>query len=247
QASIADDPSDEGLRDEFERLVGITGAWTEGALALLSALDTNDVDAHVGLSVAERAAEWLRDRAGETQAAESAFRVALKYQPDSDEVLEQLEALQSGDGQEESLLETLSARAKVAHDDGTKIEFLRRCYVLAESLLRPAIAEQALRDIIDIDDQDREALIRLTEARQAAKDYEETYDLLQRRIDIESDPDQLRALKFERAELGRVHLKKEAEAIELLEELLVDDAQDIQVVTALQAAYRAMGRFDDLS
>ncbi len=248
QEALADDLTDEGLRDELERLVSMTGAWSEGARALLDALEKDkEVVPEVGRDVAERAASWFRDRASDPDTAEEALLFALRFDPDSDEILEQLEALQLEEGKEERLLATLRERSRVAMDDGTRIETLRRCFALAEQLDLAEMAETSVRDILDIDDQDQEALACLTSIRKAARDFDETFELLNRQIQIEDDPDKVRVLKFDAAEVARLHLDKVDEAIVLLQELLEDDAQDAQVITSLQAAYHAAGRYEDLS
>jgi len=248
QEALTDALSEEGLRDEMERLLAITDGWVEGAQALLSALaaQKKGLSAELGVSVAQRAADWLRDKAHDQDAAEKALDVALGYEPDNDEILEQLQGLQNTGGKEKRLLETLRSRARVALDDGTKIEFLRQCFLLSTSLNDTEIAEQSIRDILDIDDQDFEALAQLTDLRSAAEDYAEVHALLQRRAELESDPAKLRSLKFDTAQIARLHLKEENEAILLLEELLFDDAKDAQVISALQSAYNAASRYDDL-
>ncbi len=248
QQSLADDPTDEGLRDELERLVAITDQWGAAADAILSVLkNEKDIEDEVGMRMAQRAAEWLRDRASDAEGAERALSIALDYEPDSDEILEQLEALQSVPGKEEGLLVTLCERARVAVDDGSKIEFLRRCFTLAHDLEKPDVAETCVRDILAIDDQDIEALGRLTEVRRAASDHEEVFELLQRSIVLQDDPDQLRALKFDAAEIARIQLGRLDDAIDILEELLSEDSQSAQVISSLQAAYDASGRYEDLS
>lgn len=246
--SFLDDPEDEGLRDEVERLLPITEAWTEGAQALLSVLSANKkLSPEASARIAWRAAEWLQNGAKDAEAAEQAFLVAQRYTPDDDEVLEQLEALQSVPGKEAQLLTTLMERARVAHDETTKAEFLRRCYHLANNLGNSEAAEQCLRDLINADEQDQEALRALTTLRIEAKDYTEAYELTNRQIELEMEPERARELRFEVAMMALNHLDRESEAISRLEELLSDDPSDARVIEALQAAYQKSERYEDLS
>ncbi len=247
QEGLTDDIFDEGLRDEIERLLPITGAWAEGAAALLSAIDaTPDIDPEVGRELSERAAVWMRDQAGDAEGAEKALERAHAFAPDNDEVLEQLEALQMGEGSEARLLPTLRKRAILAVDEAHKIEFLRRARTLAEGLGKNDVAEEILREILESDPDDLEALEGLTYVRKAAGDDEETYDLLSRRMELESDPDKLRVLRVESAELARDKLGKVDEAITLLEGLFEEAPDDVDVTTGLRKAYEAGEKWDEL-
>ncbi len=247
QEGLVDDLHDEGLRDEIERLLPITGAWSEAADALIAAVrSVEGVDPDVARELCIRAAEWQRDRAGEAAAGEKALLLAHEYAPDSDEVLEQIEALQEGEGREKDLLLTLRKRANLAVDEGTKVEFLRRCQALAETLGQNAVAEEILREILESDPDDLSALEALSYLRRAAGDDEETFQLLSRRIELETDPDKLRVLRFDSAELARDKLNRVDDAIALFEVLFDDAPDDSSVATALREAYEKAKRYDEL-
>lgn len=247
QQGLTDDIRDEGLRDEIERLLPITGAWTEGAQALLDAVDaTSDIDPESARELCQRAADWMRDKAGDSEGAEKALLKAHAFDPTSDEILEQIEALQLGEGREEALLSTLRKRAKLAVDEGTKIEFLRRCHTLAEGLSKHEVAEEVLREILESDPDDLEALEGLSHVRRAAGDYQETYELLNRRIDMESDPDKLRVLKFDSATIARDKLDLLEESIMIFEALYDEAPEDREAGAGLREAYLKAGRFEEL-
>ncbi len=246
QEGFTDDIRDEGLRDEIERLLPITGAWAQAAQALLAATAQKGIDAETGRAACERAAGWLRDKAGDAEAAEKALVKAHEFDPESDEILEQLEALQGAEGREADLLETLIQRAKLAPDEGTRVEVLRRCRDLAEGLGRNDVAEKVLREILESDAEDLNALEGLSYLRRAAGDDTETYALLARRIELESDPDKLRVLKFDSAELARDKLQKLDEAIEIFEGLFEDLPADTQVARALRGAYEKASEYEKL-
>src|SRR5690606_14374205 len=244
---LADSLEDEGLRDEIQRLLPITGAWSEAAEALLLAVEKAEgINNETAREVCERAAVFLRDNAGDAEGAERALLRAHKFAPENDEVLEQIEALQTAPGREASLLETLRKRANLSVDEGSKTELLRRCRVLAEGLGKNEIAEEVLREILESDSDDKDALEGLTYVRKAAGDDVETYSLLARRIDLESDPDKLRVLKFESAVLARDKLAKVEEAIELLEGLSEETPDDSEIAEALRQAYEKGQRWEEL-
>lgn len=247
QEGLTDDIHDEGLRDEIERLLPITGAWREGAGALLSAIDaTRNIEPEVGRELSERAAYWLRDKAGDPEGAEAAFLRAHVFEPENDDVLEQLEALQLSAGKRDDLLLTLRKRARLALDENTKVEFLRRSRTLAEELGKNDVAEEVLREILESDPEDLEALEGLTYVRKAAGDDKETYELLSRRMELESDPDKLRVLRVDSAELARDKLGLVDEAISLLEGLFEEAPDDRSVSAGLRKAYEVGERWDEL-
>lgn len=247
QEGLTDDIHDEGLRDEIERLLPVTGAFKEGAQALLLAVDaTKDIDSEVGRELCERAASWLRDKAGDAESAEKALVRAHEFVPDNDEVLEQLEALQKGESRKADLLSTLRKRAELAVDETTKVEFLRHCRKLAEALGKNEVAEEVLRQILESDPDDLEALEGLTYVRRAAGDDEETYELLSKRMELETDPDKLRVLRVDSAELARDKLGRVEEAVALLEGLFEEAPEDVHVSVGLRRAYEVGEKWGEL-
>ncbi len=247
QEGLLDDINDEGLRDEIERLLPLTDAWADAAEALLAAIDsTKDISPEVACELCERAAGWLRDRAHDAEGAEKSLLKALKYAPENDDVLEQLESLQDTVGRESSLLVTLRGRAGVAPDEGTQVEFLWRAQKLADSLKDMSASEEILREILESDADDAVALAGLTDLRRGAGDAKETYALLERRMDLEEDVESLRELRFERAELARDQLDMLPEATKILEQLREEGPEDTRVATALRQAYAAGKHYEEL-
>jgi tetratricopeptide (TPR) repeat protein len=248
QEGLFDDPADEGLRDEMERLLLVTGAWSRAAHAMLEVVSRlgEDLDKLVGRQMSERAGVWLRDRAGDADAAEQAFLRAFELDPESDDILEQLEALQLAPGKESRLFVTLRYRATMAVDEGSKIEFLKRCQELAQRLGDRDLSEQVLREILEADPEDKVALEDLTYLRKAAQDHAETFELLAKRVELESDPDKLRMLRLESAALARDELNRVDDAIDLLKTIFEEDPSDIDVAAQLRRAYESAERFDEL-
>jgi len=244
---LTDDPSDGGLLDEIERLLAITNAHGEGAQALLVVVGSaKKIDAQVARELSQKAAGWLQNNVGDSAGTEKALALGLQFVPDADDLLEQLESLQSAPGRESDLLATLQKRAPLALDDGTRIEILKRAKQLADKLERREVAEKLLRQVLELDDSDLEALEGLSFLRKAAGDDAETFELLVKRADVEADGDKVRTLRFEAAELARDKLKRVPEAIELLEQLFDDEPDDARVALGLRQAYESAGRFEDL-
>ncbi len=248
QQGLSDDPSDGSLLDELERLAPITSDWAGAANALLAAVDSaKDLDAAQGRELSVRAAVWLRDKVSDRKAAESAFARASKLEPDNDEVLAELEDLQGGEGRERDLIETLERRAKLALDDERRFEMYRRAKELADRVGDAAASEKILREVIKVDDGNLWALEGLTDVRRAAGDFKETFALLLRRIDLEADAAQIRALRFDAAAIALDRLSDNKKATELYEQLFEDDPLDRKAADVLRTCYEQAGRFEDLA
>lgn len=239
-------PDDSGLIDELERLLPITGAYEEAAQALLRAA-TSELAPEVARELCQRAAQWLRDFAGKPAEAEQALQRALELAGEEDEILEQLEALQSAPGREADLLVTLRKRAHLSLSEGSKIEFLRRAQLLAQQSQNVALEEELVREILAADEADLDALADLTNLRIRAEDYEETFELLVRRSEMEADGEKIFALRLEAAELAREKLQRLPAAIELFEALFDDEPDNEQVARNLRQAYESAENWDALS
>src|SRR5690606_38102955 len=127
QQGLSDETTDTGLLDEIERLAQVTGEWAGAAAALLGAVEAaQGRGPEDGRLLCVRAAIWQRDEVGDRAAAESAFAKAAEFEPENDEVLAELEALQGDAGRERDLIATLQRRARLALDDEVRLGMYRR-------------------------------------------------------------------------------------------------------------------------
>lgn len=248
QQGLADDPTDAALLDEIERLAPITGAWADAAQAVLSAVEAAEgLDPVSGRELCVRVASWQRDKLGDRAAAEAALVKASEFEPDNDEVLAELEALQTDPGRERDLIATLERRARLALDDEERLGMYRRAKELCDGLGDAALGERLLRKVIELDEVNLWALAGLTEARRSAGDHQETFDLLVRRAELELDMKTVRALRFEAAEIALQHLEQLDRATELFEQLFEDEPTDRKASEALWAAYERGEKWLELS
>ncbi len=248
EQAIGDDASDPDALAELERLAGVTGQWKEAADALAGSLKKAvDLPAQARTELWVRAAGWHKDKTQDARGAEEAFTEARKLDPENTEVLRALEELQRAPGREHELVETLRARAKLEVDLGDKRTLLREAKSIAEGTLADAaLAEAVLRDLLAEDEGDLWALEELGRLREQAGAWPDVVDLLLRRAELEADGKTIADLRHRAARVAREHMKDDARAISLYEELFEADTQDAEASAALRELYAAAGKRREL-
>ena len=247
EQALLESPTDLAILDELERLADVTGDWPGAAAALSDAIQKHsELLPDVAASLCVRLAAWQRDHVKNDTLAEAALNRALQFEPDNDEILALLEALQSAPGRERDSCATLRRRAKLQLDEERREELYRRAQRLAIDLGDLALAESVLRELLSQDDANVWALAELTSVSEAAGNYQETYELLVKRSELGADAQGVRALRRNAAEIARDKLNQPDKAIALYEQLFEDDPNDREASGALRALYARAGRFDDL-
>lgn len=247
QQGVLEAPTDSALLDELERLAGITGDWLSAASALGEAIEKHsDLSPEAAVALCIRSSSWLKDRVGNAVAAEAALNRALGFEPDSDEVLVLIEALQHAPGRERDLCATLRRRAKLQLDEERREELYRRAHRLAVDLGDGELAESVLRELLAQDDSNLWALAQLTLVSEVNGNYQETFDLLVKRSELGADASAVRTLREQAAEIARDKLNAPAKAISLYEQLFEDDPNDHSASAALRGLYARVARFEDL-
>ena len=248
QQGLVDDPSDSLLLEQIERLAPITGNWEGAAAALRDAVEKKmDLMPDVARDLSVRVAVWYRDRADDRKSAEKALEKALEFDPNSDEVLVQIEQLQTTPGRERDLVQTLRRRAKVEVDDDARVSLYRRAKELADSLGDRELAEAVLRELLSKDDTNQWALAELSLLRGAAGDDKELFSLLLRRVELGGNTEENRTLRHKAAEIARDRLDDAAKAIDLYAGLFEDEPTDVAASRALRAVYERGEKHQDLS
>ena len=247
EQGLGDDPADPTQLGELERLAAITGDWASAAGALEQALGSRtDLGNETTRELWVRLATWLRDRVLDMARAERALVSALGSEPSSDEVLVLLEDLQRKPGRERDLLVTLRQRSRLQLDDQQREQLVRQAKELADQLGDATLAEEILREFLLRDESNIWALAELTRLREAAGDYQETFDLLVKRSEIHLEGEVVRELRHRAALIARDQLGKQKEAIQLYEALFDDRPSDEVAAKALRGLYESTKRWLDL-
>ncbi|HEY4103998.1 MAG TPA: tetratricopeptide repeat protein, partial [Polyangiaceae bacterium] len=247
QQGLLEAPTDSMLLDELERLAPITGDWGGAASALDAAIAKHsELMPETAVALCIRLAGWQRDKVGNAGAAETALNRALEFEPNSDEVLVLIEALQRVPGRERDLAATLRRRAKLQLDEERREDLYRQAKALATTLGDNELAESVLRELLAVDDANLWALSELTNVSETAGNFKETYELLVKRSELGADAATVRSLRRKAAEIARDKLEQPAKAIALYEQLFEDDPNDTDAASALRGLYATAARYEDL-
>lgn len=246
--AIADDPRDESTLKEIERLAAINAQWTEAARAFAKALEgASDLDSASARDLYARLAGWYRDKLADARAAEDALTKALARDPENLELLRSVESLQREPGRERDLIETLRRRAMLETDGDKRRDLFREAATLAEgSVHDEALAEQVLRQLIEVDDAWIWPFEELTRFRERASDWPETVKLLLRRAELTADGPSIVTLKHKAAEVLRDKLNDNVRSLEIYEEILDAEPADKGAAAALRELYAKEKRDKDL-
>ncbi len=250
EAQIAEDPSDTDAMGELERLASAANGWRQACDALERALENAEENVPAGTrsELWMRLAGWQKDRLTEVAKAEQSYGAALKADPESSDILRALEELQRAPGRERDLVGTLRARAKLDPSVAEKRGILEEAKVLAETIVNDRdLAEAVLRDLLVEDESNAWALEELTKLRGVAGDYAEVVKLLLRRAEVAREAVEQIALKHRAASVTAEHLRDDARAIELYEQILEQEPNDQEAATHLRALYTSAGKERDLA
>jgi tetratricopeptide (TPR) repeat protein len=221
---------------QYETLVeildkGIALAMDPDLCADLCAFKANILDARI--KNPERAIE--------------AWRAALSSRPDYQDAFVALERLLEDAGRTVELCQTLEKHAEVVVEAPQREALTRRMAGLYETPLGDldkAIA--AWCSVLDLDQENAEALDALTRLYTATASWRSLVETLQHRIDYAKEAHRLRALHFQAAELLDEKLGQLGDAAEHLRQILESAPDDVDALDMLAGIYLREKRYAEL-
>jgi tetratricopeptide (TPR) repeat protein len=248
QQGLKDDPADADLLSEIERLAELSGQWESAADALGEVIaESSQLAPDVGKELCVRQAQWLSDKVGQGERAEAALEKAFELDPNAEDVLVQLEALQGAPGREMARVATMRRRARLQADEMSREDIYKEAVTIADERGEAAVVEQIYRELLAQQPDNPWALRGLRAVRAAAQDHSESFELIMRLLDVVVDADETRRLRHEGAALAREHLGKPDVAASLLERAFEDDPMDLEAATGLRQLLAQLERHRDLA
>ncbi|MDQ3032095.1 MAG: hypothetical protein M3Y87_06740, partial [Myxococcota bacterium] len=241
------DRRDESLLAEIERLAAIVDGW-EGLRGLIERIgESPELDASTRRDLELRAASWYRDRLSDLESAEAALVRAVAADRESQEAHAQLTELLREPGREKDLVAALRAWAQVEYDELAKKDRLRDAARLAESALGDATQAALLyQSIVDVDGSDAGAIDELIRLRMVEGAWSAVVELLERRVDVEADPDRRVELRRQLAHALGGPVADPVRAIEAWRAVIDEVPTDLDAISQLEDLYEQGERWSDL-
>jgi tetratricopeptide (TPR) repeat protein len=222
------------------------GPWALAELATELAASAPTEDRAVVMG--HRAANWFAKLAAGMPRAEEALRHILEIAPRDVRAQTELDALYSSAGRWRDLAVLLGARLSAAEADGDRVVLLRRLAPLRRTQLGdPEGAAQCLRELIRLDDSDREAHQELCDILRAQGAWAELRTTIEVLVDLLPDEEERLLLGKELAGLCAGELGDPEAAAAVWEEILISNPKDGQAHRELERLLGALGRDAELA
>jgi tetratricopeptide (TPR) repeat protein len=192
-------------------------------------------------------ANILDARIKDPERAIEAWRAALSSRPDYQDAFVALERLLEEAGRTVELCETLEKHAEVVVEAPQREALTRRVATLYETPLGDL--EKAItswRTVLDLDQENAEALDALARLFAATSNWQNLVETLQHKIDCSRDVQLLRALRFQAAELLDEKLGQLSDAAEHLRRILDNSPDDVDALDMLAGIYLREKRHAEL-
>ena len=235
---LAEEPSSEEALSQLERLAEIGGRWGEVAARLRGIIDSNADAADVRMILLPRLGVVQLDRLGDYDAAESTFKAVRSLDADSPVALGSLERIyrqnrQSGDSAQ--LADILLARAASAFDASEKRAAYAEAGGLRETLNDDVGAEAAWREVLDLDEADREAHARLAAICERTGQLDELIEVLGISARFAVDNHEERAIRSRIAHLYDAEVGDLERSASAWRSALDSDPTDLSVMDSLES------------
>ena len=192
-------------------------------------------------------ANILDARLAAPERAIGAWREALAARPDHQDAFVALERLLGDANRTTELCETLEKHAEVVVEAAQREALIKRMASLYESPLGDlAKAIAAWRSVLDLDQENLEALDALLRLYAATSDWQNLVETLEHKIDCSKDPQLLRALRFQASELLDEKLGKLSDAAEQLRQILEATPDDADALDMLASIFVREKQFAEL-
>ena len=240
------DVGNDAVLAQLTQLASRMRAWDE-LIAILVEGAAAAFDPETVASIWSQVAVLHENERGDVTSSIEAWRKVLEGRGDDMAALSALDRLLAVAGRPDELVHIVERRAEANTDVGIKLVLLHRVAALYEEVLgksREAIT--AYRNVLAIDGDDVAALEGLERLFGASGESHELAETLARKIELTTDANDKRRLRFA---LAKVHDEARGDryaAIEQLHAVLADDAGDLEALLALEEIHRRERSWSDL-
>jgi len=245
QALVAE-PADAATRAEVDRVAAQLGVWARYLETCEQAAAATDEPTLRG-SFLRNVAETQDRELGDPRSAIVTFRRVLEADPEAIEALDDLEGLQVMVGDWEGLAWVYEQKLDRTHDAGERAGLLGRLGGLFEEQLNnPERAVSYYQRAAGENPDDGVAYEALDRLFAAVNDSERLADVLERRMEIESEPAVRVEVGMRLAELYEAQLQRPDAACDALRRVVDTDSEHRAALEGLSRLYERQGQWPEL-
>jgi len=232
--ALAEDPGNERILDELERLADDLMRYPELA-ALAGEILAGEITADAGRALGLRTSRWFGAKLNDIERSEQTLRRVLELDPECGAALDGLEQIYRAGGESGQLAEVLARKAETELDGGRRRGLLVELAGLrSDELSDPDGAVEAWRTVLDQDPADREALAALAPLYERREAWSDLLDVLERQAQAASDVETQVAIRHRMGELLISRMEDPGRAVEIYRDILDRRPGDSAALLALE-------------
>ncbi|MFA9470657.1 MAG: tetratricopeptide repeat protein [Deltaproteobacteria bacterium] len=244
--ALVAEPVDEATRSEVDRLARVLGSWEAYIETLERAAAATDEPPLRG-SFLRSVAETQDRELGDPRASIKTFGRVLEADPDAEGTLDDLEGLQVMVGDWEGLARVYEQKLDRAHDPEMRAELLGRLGgIWEEQLSNSERAVSYYQQAAGEKPDDLAAYVALDRLFASANDSERLADVLERRMELEEDPEVRVEVGMRLAELYEAQLGRPDAACDALRAVVEADPGHSGALQGLSRLYERQGQWQEL-
>ncbi|NNE17329.1 MAG: tetratricopeptide repeat protein, partial [Myxococcales bacterium] len=244
--AVVAEPADEATRTELDRLAEALDRWEDYIETCEQAAAASDEPSLRG-SFLRSVAETQDRELGDPRASIETYRRILVADPDAEQTLDDLEGLQVMVGDWEGLSWVYEQKLERAHEPEPRAELLCRLGgIWEEQLSNPERAVDYYQRAADEKPDDAEAYQALDRLFASVNDSERLADVLERRMQLEEEPEVRVELGMRLAELYEAQLGRPDAACDALRSVAEADPEHRGALQGLSRLYERQGQWPEL-
>ena len=233
---MAEDPSSPEALGELERLAEIVQRWGEVAARLSGIVESSD-NPDVSMQLSLRLGQIQLERLTDDTAAEVTFRGVLEADRDNADALSSLERIYRAQGDLNQLSEVQARRGELAYDAAEKRGLFTEVATLREQLGDLETAESAWKEVLDIEEGDRDAHARLAAIYDSQQRYDELIEILGIASRFAADSAEEHGVRTRIAELYTHSTKDLSAAVDAWQAVIDLQGDDLHALATIEAVH----------
>ena len=248
--ALREEPGLKETQTRLERLARTLDRWKD----LVSLYDSvteqvakSSGDVELQTQLLTRVAQIEETQLGDNDAAAAAYHRVLKVAPHQLDAANALEAIYLRTDAYTKLVDVVLAKVDIVPGTDEKKELLFKAAQIYEEVLENADrAIDVYRQVMSLDENDRNAIDALERLYIRLERWEPLKDVYSKKAELASQPDEKKQMLFVLGQVYDRELKDLTRAIETYQTILDLDPEDVTAIQALDRLYQQAGRWYDL-